>query len=389
MKKKLHIVHFISCLRYGGSEAVLIAIIKGMGTEEYTHTVLYIHGGQHTKTLDDLGVVRYQIKGLLTAHDPFLFIRLFKKLWQLKPDIIHTSLWVANFAGRIVGFLLRIPVVAAYHYDAMYDGKFRNKLDAYTGARWIPAVAASSSAAQSLVVKGIVPAKVQVIINGVRPFMVRDAANAAPHHERFLSAVRPEVVRQAHHESFHPEPVEGSKGFVIGMVARFHPVKNHATLFKALALLKQQQIPFRVLLIGDELPEYLAQQIATLDLAPHIHFVINQPASAYVASFDCFVLPSVSEGGISLALQEAMAAGVACVVSHEANTESIIKDGENGLLFSARDEQGLSQALIRIINDAQLRALLGNNATRTVQERCSYDRMIELYRTVFHKIAHK
>jgi glycosyltransferase involved in cell wall biosynthesis len=79
------------------------------------------------------------------------------------------------------------------------------------------------------------------------------------------------------------------------------------------------------------------------------------------ARADVFVLPSWSEG-LPNAMVEAMAAGLACVVSTVGSVPDVVKNDESALLVSPRDAVGLERALARVIDDADLRRRLGKAA---------------------------
>jgi glycosyltransferase involved in cell wall biosynthesis len=79
------------------------------------------------------------------------------------------------------------------------------------------------------------------------------------------------------------------------------------------------------------------------------------------ARADVFVLPSWSEG-LPNAMVEAMAAGLACVVSTVGSVPDVVADGESALLVAPRDVAALERALARVIDDTNLRERLGRAA---------------------------
>ncbi|HJM88183.1 MAG TPA: glycosyltransferase family 4 protein [Dehalococcoidia bacterium] len=88
----------------------------------------------------------------------------------------------------------------------------------------------------------------------------------------------------------------------------------------------------------------------------------------YLAAADVFVLPSLAEG-MSNALLEAMASGLAVVATRVGAADQMIEDGVDGLLVDAGDAVGLAGALGRLLDDAALRQRLGDAAAQTVRER--------------------
>jgi glycosyltransferase involved in cell wall biosynthesis len=85
---------------------------------------------------------------------------------------------------------------------------------------------------------------------------------------------------------------------------------------------------------------------------------------------DAFALPSASEG-LSNALLEACASGLAVVASRTGGATDFLEHGRNGLLFDVDDRKGLEACLAALCADGALRARLGAAARETVSS--TYD----------------
>jgi len=86
----------------------------------------------------------------------------------------------------------------------------------------------------------------------------------------------------------------------------------------------------------------------------------------YLQAADVFVYPSYADG-MSNALMEAMACGLACVASCSGATSALITDGESGLLFAPGDRDALAVALHRAVGDVSLRARLGRTGLHAIR----------------------
>lgn len=103
---------------------------------------------------------------------------------------------------------------------------------------------------------------------------------------------------------------------IIGHVARFHEVKNHAFLLKLAAHLKERGVRFQLVLAGDgplrgEIEEEARQQNLLSDV---LFLGTEERIHELMRTFDVFVMPSLYEG-LPVVLVEAQASGLPCIIS--------------------------------------------------------------------------
>ena len=97
---------------------------------------------------------------------------------------------------------------------------------------------------------------------------------------------------------------------------------------------------------------------------------------------DVFCLPSFAEG-VPVVLMEAMALGVPVVTTRVMGIPELVEDGVSGLLVAPGSRGELAGALQRLIDDAQLRAALGEAARRRVEAEHDLDRSAAQLRALF------
>ena len=97
-------------------------------------------------------------------------------------------------------------------------------------------------------------------------------------------------------------------------------------------------------------------------------WVEPEDVARLIASADILVLPSFAEK-LPVSVIEGMAAGLAVVSSPVGAVEDIIVHGETGLLVSPGDVDALTKALVRLVEDPDLRKRLGKNAEAVHRER--------------------
>jgi glycosyltransferase involved in cell wall biosynthesis len=93
-------------------------------------------------------------------------------------------------------------------------------------------------------------------------------------------------------------------------------------------------------------------------------------------------MTSFSEG-TSMALLEAMSAGLPIAVSAVGGNPEILSNGETGLLFASDDTDALVAALERLYTDRVLRDAVAQAARREFDARFSFDAMIGQYREIY------
>ncbi len=164
----------------------------------------------------------------------------------------------------------------------------------------------------------------------------------------------------------------------IGCVANVLPIKGQLCLIEALATVPQACVKLAGPLLDQDYFALLEQRIKALGLGERVAFLgpIADVAS-FLRSTDVFVLPTEYPGeGCSAALLEAMACGKACVATSVGGSKDVIENGRSGLLVPPNDPQALAAAIRRLLDDSALRAKLGCEALRRINER--YDIRFEV-----------
>jgi L-malate glycosyltransferase len=160
--------------------------------------------------------------------------------------------------------------------------------------------------------------------------------------------------------------------FAIACVANYRPRKGIEVLVDAFGQLPSAA---HLLLIGGGMDApRLARRIAASAAADRIHVLgYRNDAPALTAACDVFVLPSTKREGLARSLIEAMAYGVAPVVTACGGSPELVVRGISGLVVPVADTDALAMAVGTLFDDAALRARLGAAA----RERIGRDFRIE------------
>ena len=159
-------------------------------------------------------------------------------------------------------------------------------------------------------------------------------------------------------------------------VSQLIPRKRLHDLLAAAAQLAVDRPELRVAIAGvGPLEEALRAEARRLGVEPVVEFL------GYVADVErlyadsaVFALPSRSEG-LSIAVCEAMAAGVAVVATDVGETRDAVVPGVNGELFAVGDVNALAGHIASILDDDARRERMGRAARATILELCSRERV--------------
>jgi glycosyltransferase involved in cell wall biosynthesis len=150
------------------------------------------------------------------------------------------------------------------------------------------------------------------------------------------------------------------------------PRKRVEDLVRAVALLRAQRPDVRAAIAGRGRlePELraLAQRLGVQEAVELLGFVA-EVEQLYAAS-RVFVLPSRSEG-LSIALCEAMAAGVPVVATDVGEVRDVVVPGESGELFAVGDVAALARLAEALLADEERRAAMGRKAAEAVARHCA------------------
>ena len=267
-------------------------------------------------------------------------------------DLIHAHLLFLDAAAAgALRARVRKPVVAKAACGGAHGDVARLKQTpfgslVFSGVRRADRIVATSrQVEQELVGHGVERRRIIQIPNGVDT-------------ERFRPAADRDAVRRAMRLT----------GRVVVFVGRLHPQKGLTTLCEAWAVVAARCPDATLLMVGGGPQDAeLKQLTGRLQLADRIRFCGEQrDVLPSLQAADLFVLPSLSEG-LSNALLEAMACGLACVATRIGGNVDLVTDGETGLLVEPGHPQALAEAMIRVLDDEAARKRLGAAARLLVE----------------------
>ena len=108
----------------------------------------------------------------------------------------------------------------------------------------------------------------------------------------------------------------------------------------------------------------------------------------YLHASDVYVSTSLSDG-TSASLLEAMTLKVPPVVTEIQGNKEWITDAQNGYLVPVNDVRSLSEKIILLIRDKEMRKALGENARATVEEKANWRTSTQAFDSLIKRLTLK
>jgi glycosyltransferase involved in cell wall biosynthesis len=302
---------------------------------------------------------------------------------QERPDIVHTSLYDADIAGRLAAWRAPggSPIVVSSIVNTSYDPARLDdpnvrawklsavrRMDGWTARNLTNHFHAVSGAVKDSAVQAlrIDPNRVTVVERGRDPGRL-----GAPSPDR-RARVRSELGL-------------ADDAPVIVTVGRQEFQKGHVYLVRAFEALAASHPGAVLLLIGPR-GSQSADIEAEISRSPFRDRIMTlghrDDVADLLAAADAFALPSLYEG-FPGAVIEAMALGLPVVASNLPTLREVVDDGNSALLVPARDPRRLAEAIGQVVDDPETARRLGERGRERVLTRLTADqsnrRMIELY----------
>ena len=170
-------------------------------------------------------------------------------------------------------------------------------------------------------------------------------------------------------------------------VSNFRAVKRPVDCVEILAKVLQKGGNAKLLMVGDG-PEYSAihHRARQLNVLDKTEFVGKQAKIAdYLGVSDVSLLPSELES-FGLAALEAQACEVPVVASRVGGIPEVINDGETGFMSDVGDTEKMSDDILKLLNDEEMRVSFGKRGRELAILRYSSEKIIPQYIAFYEKI---
>jgi glycosyltransferase involved in cell wall biosynthesis len=277
---------------------------------------------------------------------PVAAVRLARAISRVKADVVVTNSAKAHVYGSLAGRLARRPVVWRIH-DTMdspdFGGSTRRLLLAI--GRRVPALVltVSDSTGRPLIAGGVPRERVTTLYNGIDLTTLRAGGGDA---------------------------ATGADGLArVGSVGRLTPLKGHAVVIDAAALLVERGVQARFVIAGAqarEAPTHLADLRARaerLGIADRVELISPfDDLARLLCGLDVVVHASVLPDSLPTTVIEAMALGKPVVATALGGVPELIRDTETGFLIPPDDAGRMADAVEEVLAAPERRATVGEAA---------------------------
>lgn len=336
-----------------------------------------------TFILDQLGVKAEIIpemqRSLNLLNDRKAYTKIKEIIKEFKPDIVHTHASKAGTLGRLAAIQQKVPVIVHTFHGHIFHSYFSGattsvfkKIEQYLAVRSSKIVAISNKQLAEL----------------------SDEFNIAPRDKFQVIPLGFDLSRFRNDLSVKREEFRAKWGlqpddFVISIVGRLVPVKNHKLFIESFARLKKScKRNIKALIVGDgELHEALIKHCELLNLkvrsngspvtdADVIFTSWIRDVDQVYAGSELAALTSFNEG-TPVSLIEALAAGTPVVSTKVGGIQDVVSHNKTGLLVPSDNVLAFFKGMEKLVSDDLLRYDMALKAKASINGQFSYNRLVD------------
>ncbi|MEO0575604.1 MAG: glycosyltransferase [Pseudomonadota bacterium] len=359
----VNIVHLeLGRFLYGGAEQVRY-LLRGMRSDAHTHTLLCCQGSELAAWAQDVGQP-YIALPYSGEHNLAFVLRLARQLSALNADLLHVhSRRGADWMGPLAAWRAGVACVLSRRVDNAPP----RILSWLMASRYRRTIAISHTIADVLTQRGVDPERLLTIHSAVN--------------------LRRGDQQRAREQLAEVLPGAGTAP-VIAVIAQLIERKGHRFLLATMPALLRKHPDLKVVFFGrGPLLDELQRHVAAEGLAPYVVFAgFHHDLDEMLPALTLVVHPALKEG-LGVSLLKAAASEIPVVGFNAGGVSEVVVNEHTGLLVPPEDVIGLTAAVVRLLDDASLRAQFGENARERVLREFSVDRMVQRHAALYDVLA--
>ncbi len=338
----------------GGAEKLIFNLCKAL-RNDFEFLVVSLRGDGPLRSILEKERINTFALGGKVPYDLRIFLRLNSLVKRFRPHIIHSHLLKANWIGRIIAHVNKIPEISTIHTISTFLNPIEVLLERYTASLASVNVCCSKSVALDNT------AKIK------RPFnyYIYNAIDAG--------------------DSPLKKTIDPHKLLVVSRI----DLKQKALLelIEAIGILKEEGRQFTVDIYGDGQDiKTLEKKIRKLGLEKYITLkgFILKPITV-MPHYSVFVLPSKIEG-FPISILEAISSGLVVVASNVGGIPEIIEDGKTGFLIDGHSPENISRTLSSVVAKSDDLPRIVANARGKLEMSFSLEKAASYWRDLYRFI---
>lgn len=373
----MKVLHIVPGLETGGTEMFLANLLPALQARGVESTLLSLRkGGAVAARLIDAGIAVQALGVGGYVSSALALPRLRALARDSRPDAVHGWLYHGNLAASLVRstiptahllWSIRHSLVGWRHEKAAT--RLMIRFGARLSRRVDRVVYNAQECASQHAQAGFADERTVVIPNGIDT-------------NRFV----PDSAWRSRNRRAHGF---GDEDLLVGIVARYHPIKGHSLFVTAAAIAAGADRRLRFVMLGrgldnSELEKLLAHsgirdKIRLIDERKDVSGILNM--------LDVYVSASWGEGFPNV-VGEAMACGVPCVVTDVGASRELV--GNTGIVVAPGSPQSLAAAIVELTGrPAALRLELGAAARERVTSVFSWERSVSAYAELYANLQER
>jgi glycosyltransferase involved in cell wall biosynthesis len=381
--KKYKILHIITRLDPGGSSTNTIETVSRLDKEKFDAFLISgVTQNVSVNLLESLNregisflFIGYLQRDISIWHDLKAFFALYRYIKKEKYDIVHTHSSKAGILGRWAAWLAGTRHIVHTPHGHVFYGYFKNFLTKFfifieriTSSFTSKIITLTDIEQIEYLERNIArPNQLVTIPSGIDIRMFRSDGKK---NKEFLDKWK---IPRDHQ--------------IIGSVTRLDPIKGNRYLIEAMPRIIQEFPKTTLVLLGDGSEKsYLEYLIENLNISDHVVLCGYQMnVNSWLHLIDIFVLASINEG-MGRAILEAMASGLPVIATKTGGIPELIQDGVNGILIPTKNSQMISDAVLKLIRNPNLRQHYGENGLKSVTEKFGIEMMVKNLESLYDNL---
>jgi glycosyltransferase involved in cell wall biosynthesis len=375
----IKIVYLTTGLSTGGAEIMLYHLLSRINKQKFELAVVSLTDrGTYGDRIEKLGIPVHTINMKPGIPTPTAIWRLTQTFNHLQPDLIQGWMYHGNLAANIATILFKqkIPIFWSIHHSI------------------------TSLRSEKRMTRSII--KIGTYISKLNRKVIFVSQNSKNQHEKLGYSSNNSCVIPNGFDTSQFQPSFTAKSnicselkipnnsFLIGLICRYHPMKDHANFLKAAALLSKQKPHVHFVLAGTNVDHKninLIKVIQELKLLDNVHLLGERDDMPnIIPAFDIVSLASAYGEAFPLIIGESMSCGVPCVVTDVGDARWII--GDTGKVVPPKNPEALADGWQDLIDmSMEERQKLGIAARSRIVNLFSLDSVVSKYEHLYESCS--